>query len=174
MESTEVANDIPFSQNGPYKVLESLELLYGDLNELKDNSQKQESEKKPLITNKIILMVISIFSFTESITFIFFLPKGTGITTIIFDFSLIFSWMTLFNIIFFIPNSKALFLKAIKKLWFEAHSMNLESLHYLNHSGPKPRIAASENERAQYTVKLITIEEDFNTCKKRRFRNECK
>lgn len=139
-------------------MLENLELYYGDLHELKKSSQKLESEKNPFIATKIILIVISIFSFTESIIFIFFLPNGTGIKTIIFDFSLIFGWMTLFNIIFFVPNSKDLFLKAIKKLRSDALYINIGSkLNYAYQVGPKFEQKESEKEQEPHKVKLLTV-----------------
>jgi hypothetical protein len=160
VESVEIVDDIQFRKNVSYKVLENLELYYGDLNELKKSGQKVESEEGPFIANKIILIVISIFSLAESIVFIFFLPSGNGIVTIILDFLIIFGWMTLFNIIFFVPNSKDLFLKVIKKLWIAALYINVESkVNYAYQLVPKLVQKKSENEQEQerYTVKLLAI-----------------
>ncbi|MFW9937789.1 MAG: hypothetical protein ACFFD5_09075 [Candidatus Thorarchaeota archaeon] len=141
-------------------MLENLELYYGDLKELKKSSQVVKSEKKPFISEKIILIVIFIFSFAESTIFSFFLPNGTQLITIIFDFSLIFGWMTLFNIIFFVPNSKDLFLKAIKKLWIEALYINIESkVNYTYQLRPKFLETESENKQEQeaFALKALTI-----------------
>jgi hypothetical protein len=153
---SKVDNSIQHKKKGSYKIFDNLELYYGDLEEPQNKSQNVESEKNSSISNKLTLIVVSAFSFVESIIFIFILPNNIGIITAIYNFFLISSWLTLFNIIFFVPNSKELFLQAVNKLWIDVLYIIIESK--LNYYSPlEPKIVENESEKESYRLKLITI-----------------
>ncbi|MFX1588110.1 MAG: hypothetical protein ACFFC1_08145, partial [Promethearchaeota archaeon] len=67
---------------------------------------------------------------------------------------------TLFNIIFFVPNSKDLILKVIKKLWIHIIHFNVQSkMNDTSKLELKFAQKELENEQEQepYTINLLTI-----------------